>query len=183
MGWDGQILPVPQIPYTSDLYSDAEDALVALLGADAYTKVGGDGGISRIEARAITQDDYLGLFDNLGADELPCVYIHAYGKEDDLDEHFGTWGAPITLIIAVIQASADRNVLDANTKRRLCEVERVCRQRAGGHEAGGFWSGAYLTVGPSAIDIGDRAETVYRGVGWLNVTIVKEVLNRLEAID
>jgi len=54
--------------------------------------------------------------------------------------------------------------------------------KAGGYQAGGFWTpGSYLTVGASSIDIDDTGPP-YRAVGWLTVTVQREVSNRQEAI-
>ncbi len=199
MGWDSEILPVPEIPYESDLYNDAEDALVALFDADGYLQAHyiprtraqiiagtartarttwGDGQISIIEVKEIVEGDIETAFSGTNKDNLPAVYVCAVAKAQDGEDNSGIWGMPIHLVIAVVQASADITVLGTNTKRRLGEIERVCRQRAGGQGGTGFWVDAYMTVGASRIDI---QGTSCNAIAWLAITIVKGVANRQDA--
>jgi hypothetical protein len=181
MGWDSLILPVPEIPYESDLYNDCEDAVVAWLKADAYLAPGtGDGGIVEIKARPITMNDVDNLFGEVNIDMVPAVYVDAQGKQaDDSDGTAGMWFVPMNVLIAVFQCSSDLTVLDNNVKRRLGEVERAMRQLAGS-QASGYWNGTEVIVEGSTIFIGIRPEDQGKGVGWLALTIRKAVLNRLE---
>jgi len=197
MGFDDGFLPVPEIPYESDLYNDAEDAIVEILDADGYLRAeyvrntttgvvthrsdGGDAGIQYIEARAITEDDFDTLFEGLTQDTMPAIFVHAFAKDEDSpDSPAGVYTIPIHILIACVQGATDITYLDNNTKRRLSEIERVCRQRAGNISGDGFWAGATsLTVGPGRIDIRTSES---KGVGYLALTVTKDVENRQEAI-
>ncbi len=200
MGWDSEILPVPEIPYESDLYNDGEDALVALFDADGYLQphyisrtraqivagtartartTYGDGKIEIVEARQIVEGDFDTAFAGTNKDNIPAIYVCAIAKDQDAEDHAGIWGVPMHFLVAVIQGASDLNVLRINTKRRLGEIERACRQKAGGQGGNDFWVDAYMTVGASRIDI---RGTDCNAVGWLAITIVKGVENRQEAI-
>jgi len=183
MSWDTELLPVPAMPYIADYYNDCENALVALLEADGYTSTTtGDGGIQTIAARPFSMGDVETLFAELTADDVPAIYVHAEGKGEDEAATAEEWAMPINCLVAVVQASTSLTTLDNNTKRRLGEVERVLRQLAGGAGTAAFWNDTEVTVGPSIIMIGTEPDVAYRGVGWLQVTVRKRVLNRLEAL-
>jgi len=183
VSWDTELLPVPEIAYKADYYNDCEDAIVAVLEADGYTSTTtGDGGIQMIAARPFSMGEIENLFSGLTADEVPAIFVHAEGKgEDDPEAGAGEWYMPINVLVAIVQGACDLITLDNNTKRRLAEVERVMRQKAGSTSSG-FWNNTEVLIGPSILMIGTEPDEVYRGVGWLQVTVKKRVQNRLEAL-